>query len=91
VVSLFSNLTATGNSYSTPVDFVGDATLVVSGGFGGGTLQLQIKSPTGVYVPVDGSDIAAEVAKNISLSPVTLRAALLNAATAPSLTAVLMN
>lgn len=87
--SIFNGLTATGNSYSPEFAFSGDATVIVSGTFGGGTFQLQVKQVDGTWVPVDGSDTSTPVAKNVSLCSVNMRGALLGAATAPNLIATL--
>jgi len=76
----------TGTTVGDGVQVIGDATLIATGGFGGGTLQLQVQNTDGNWAPVDGGDITAEIAKNISVGPVTLRAVLIGASTAPSLT-----
>jgi hypothetical protein len=72
---------ATANDVSPPVAFPGGSvSVMVSGTLTSGLVRFQALSPEGTWVNIDGGDITALSVVNITLSPGTIRAALINAA-----------
>ena len=74
MITLLSAQGVIGQGAAFP--FVGGTMgLIVSGTFAGVTVQIQVQSPDGTWVPVDGGDTTAASIKNLSLPPCTVRAA----------------
>jgi hypothetical protein len=70
---------ATANAVSPEIAFPGGTvSIMVSGTLTSGIVRFQVLAPDGSWINIDGGDIIALSAVNLTLSPATIRALLVN-------------